>query len=268
MQAKNKNGWIPDRPDIRDIPVSTKKVKNIYASADLRRFCSPVEDQGEIGSCTAHAVIGLLEMIHRLKEQPHVDLSRLFLYKVTRNLLGWKGDQGAYIRTAIKAAIMIGAPQERYWPYNTKKFDEEPSQFTYALASNFRGLTYLNVGLSRDPNAVLASVKTTLSKSHPIAFGFSVFDTINDETGEIGAPTSRSKAEGGHAVLAVGYDDTKVIGSNRGAILIRNSWGKSWGEDGYGWLPYFYVQHGLADDFWTITDAASFRETEFDVMDK
>ncbi len=66
---------------------------------------------------------------------------------------------------------------------------------------------------------------------------------------------------GGHAVCAVGYDDSRVIvnpankKSSKGALLIRNSWGSSWGENGYGWLPYDYVLNGLASDWWSLLKA-------------
>lgn len=257
MNIKNKKGWIPDRPDIRDLTPSSLKTEKVAkaskpkTSVDLREsgFLSPVEDQGEIGSCTAHAIIGLLEATVR-KRGGKVDLSRRFLYKVTRKLLGWDGDQGAFIRTAMKAAILIGAPPEDQWPYDTKRFDEEPSPFTYALAQNFKALSYLNVGKSPDPKKRLASIKSSLSAGFPVAFGFTVYDTIDDDAGIVSMPSRHSKNEGGHAVLAVGYDD-----GNR-ALLFRNSWGKRWGQDGYGWLPYDYVLEGLAEDFWTAMDTS------------
>lgn len=77
--------------------------------------------------------------------------------------------------------------------------------------------------------------------------------------GKIPFPCDGEKVEGGHAVVAVGYDDNLEISnpgcdgsSTTGALLIRNSWGTAWGQDGYGWLPYQYVEAGLAEDWWVV----------------
>ena len=89
-------------------------------------------------------------------------------------------------------------------------------------------------------------------------FGFSVYSSMpgsGDGKGEIPYPGKGDTLEGGHAVLAVGYDDQKKIGSTKGALLIRNSWGEDWGDHGYGWLPYAYIEDGLADDFWSLVKA-------------
>jgi C1A family cysteine protease len=148
----------------------------------------------------------------------------------------------------MKAAIMIGAPPESHWPYDVKRYDDEPSSFVYSVAQNFRALKYLNVGLEKHDEKRLSLIKTSIEAGLPVAFGFTVYDTIDDETGVVSMPSRTSKSEGGHAVFAVGYDD------KRGQLLFQNSWGKQWGDGGYGWLPYEYVISGLADDFWTVVD--------------
>jgi C1A family cysteine protease len=62
----------------------------------------------------------------------------------------------------------------------------------------------------------------------------------------------------GHAIVAVGYNDRKRIKNTKcnktttGALLIRNSWGTEWGDEGYGWMPYEYVENKLALDFWSL----------------
>ena len=85
-------------------------------------------------------------------------------------------------------------------------------------------------------------------------FGFTVYSSIRDatSTGSIPFPAQNDSVDGGHAVVAVGYDDNKVVGKSKGAIRIRNSWGLNWGEQGYGWLPYTYIEAGLAVDWWSM----------------
>jgi C1A family cysteine protease len=268
-------GWIPDYPDFRDYTEKTEEVKSVMGvtrllkkktlpkSVDLRQWCSPVEDQGLLGSCTAHAGAGIIEYYERKSFGNHIDASRLFLYKVTRNLMKLKGDTGAYLRTTIGAMVLFGVPPEDYWPYtdDEKKFDKEPPAFCYAFAQNYQTIKYYR----HDPpetaaNTILNRVKTYLVSGHPAMFGFTVYNSIEqaDKTGKIPFPSPKEKIEGGHAVAAVGYDDKMKIKNKyagketTGALLIRNSWGKEWGEEGYGWLPYEYALKGLAEDFWSV----------------
>jgi C1A family cysteine protease len=280
-------GWLPDYPDIRDLtpesevivprlralgqlPVKAMlaqvgaeaPVTALPASVDLRPWCSPIEDQKDIGSCTAHAGVGLVEYFERRAFGKHLDASRLFLYKVTRNLLHWTGDTGAFLRTTMYALTLFGVPPEEYYLYNTPDYDKEPPAFCYAFAQSFQAISYYRLdppGTARD--ALLARIKTDLSKGLPSMFGFTVYSSISqgNTTGKIPYPTRGERVEGGHAIDAVGYDDNlKIKNTNpggietTGALLIRNSWGTRWGSAGYGWLPYKYVLDGLATDWWSL----------------
>ncbi|MFZ2054329.1 MAG: C1 family peptidase [Candidatus Aminicenantales bacterium] len=277
-------GWLPDYPDFRDFTEETAEVHEILkptglllrpadkksrkdkalpSSLDLREWCSPIEDQGRLGSCTAHAGVGIIEYYERKSFGRHIDASRLFLYKVTRNLMKMKGDTGAYLRSTIGAMVLFGVPPEEYWPYMDKlqDFDIDPPAFCYSFAQNYKTIKYYR----HDPppaaaEAVLQRIKTYLAAGHPAMFGFTVYSSIEqaNDSGQIPFPSPRDRIEGGHAVVAVGYDDTIKIknrfGADKtvGALLVRNSWGKDWGEEGYGWLPYEYLRRGLAEDFWSV----------------
>jgi C1A family cysteine protease len=117
-----------------------KAAPSIPASVDIRQYCSPIENQGSLGSCTANAGVGLLEYFERKSFGKRIDASRLFLYKVTRDLMQVTGDTGAYIRNTLGAIVLFGVPPEKYWPYDITKFDIEPSAFLYNLAEAFKGL--------------------------------------------------------------------------------------------------------------------------------
>ena len=232
-----------------------------HSAVDLRSFMSPVEDQGNIGSCTAHAVMGLIEYLQIATRAQYVDGSRLFLYKTTRDLLHWSGDTGAYIRETIKAIRLFGVCPESYWTYDTARCEEEPSAFCYAYGSNYKAMRYYRL-------ADLEDIKQSISQGYPVAFGFTCFEsTLSNgtaRTGRIPMPLPTEKREGGHAVLAIGYNDGPSDPNNPNAcpqnhFIIRNSWGTGWGRAGYGFLPYeYFTGNGsnkipLADDFWTMT---------------
>jgi len=268
-------GWLPDYPDFRDYTEEHEGIKGILAptgvlkararspvSVDLRPWCSLIEDQGSLGSCTAHAGGGLVEYYEKRAFGKYIDSSRLFLYKVTRNLLHWKGDTGAFLRSTMGALVLFGIPPEEYWPYTVDDFDQEPPAFCYAFAQNYQTIKYYRHDPPGTPKEVLLERKKAyLASGHPSMFGFTVYNSIDqaDKTGKIPYPCKGERIEGGHAVAAVGYDDKMKI-KNAGpcgiettdALLMRNSWGEAWGEAGYGWLPYEYVLRGLAEDYWSI----------------
>lgn len=272
-------GYLRELPDFRDYTPDSDEVRKILAKSaglksaakaapakvDLRAWCSPIENQGSLGSCTAHAGVGMLEYYQRRAFGRHVDGSRLFLYKATRKLMGWTGDTGAYLRDTMKAMVMCGVPPETYCPYVIAQFDDEPTAFLYALGDNYEAVKYYRLDPAGTPPAtVLANVRTYLAAGLPSMFGFTVYSSIpgnGDKKGEIPFPKRGEKVLGGHAVLAVGYDDDKKIGTSKGALMIRNSWGTGWGASGYGWLPYDYVTRGLANDFWALVQA-EFVDTE------
>ncbi len=295
--AKQKGkGWLKDYPDFRDNTTSTsslsarqklrgakepvskilsklsldtsKRTKTRKASAptkvDLSKWCSPIEDQGEIGSCTAHAGVGLYEYFERRAFGKHTDASRLFLYKTTRNLLRWKADDGAYLRTTMAAMALFGLVPEKYHPYKEENFNDEPTPFMYSYAQNFQALLYYRLdtdGVRGQP--LLDKIKDHLRNGLPMIFGFTCFTSLDQaDDGKIPFPDRNEEVDGGHAVMAVGYDDSlKISNPNNpalttiGAIKIRNSWGEEWGDKGYGWLPYDYVLKHIADDWWTMTKA-------------
>lgn len=269
----DKLGWKRDLPDIRDYSMQSEKVgailkkssayktvaKASISDIDLRKWCSPIEDQDSIGSCTANAGVGLMEYYQKRAFGKYLNASRLFLYKTTRNLLGWNGDTGAYLRTTMKAMVLFGMPPEKYWSYVISDFDNEPPSFCYAFADNYKTILYYRLDPPGSSTTdVLNTVKWFLAAKFPSMFGFSVYSSIpgvGQGTGDIPYPGPGDSLLGGHAVVAVGYDDKKKIGKSKGALLIRNSWGTNWGESGYGWLPYDYIESGLAVDFWSLLKA-------------
>jgi len=269
-------GWLPDYPDFRDYTVEQDSMKamlikarvavrrkvSLPTSADLRAWCSPIENQGSLGSCTSNAGVGIVEYFERRAFGKHIDASRLFLYKVTRTMLHWTGDTGAFLRSTMGALVLFGVPPEEYWPYVVADFEKEPPAFCFAFAQNYQAISYYRLDPSGTAKDVLLNqIKTNLAAGLPSMFGFTVYSSYTQgaTTGKIPYPTAGEKVVGGHAIVAIGYDDNMKIKNTNpgaaettGALLFRNSWGTGWGSSGYGWLPYDYVLKGLAVDWWSL----------------
>lgn len=245
---KLKTGWIPDIPDHRDIKYSTKYriPKKLPTNVDLRPFCSPIENQGGLSSCTANALVGALEFLEKKDGMVVTDLSRLFVYFGERLIEhSVKVDNGASLRSGIKSLYHNGICPEVEWPYIESKFAIKPTTICYKDAKKHKITSYQRLN-------TLDEMKSCLAGGYPFVFGFAVYVSLQTpkvhKTGIIPFPKKDERATGeGHAILCVGYDDAK------GRFLIRNSWGKGWGMDGYGTMPYRYLEdRNLSDDFWTI----------------
>jgi C1A family cysteine protease len=293
-------GWMRDYPDFRDyninsdmkavsesrkskgVKVSIKEMAKetgvfnapatLPTSISLLPWFSPIEDQGSLGSCTANAGVGIVEYFERRAFGNHIDASRLFLYKATRNLLNWTGDTGAYLRTTMEALTVFGVPPEKYWPYRITGFDVEPTAFCYSFAQNYQAISYFRHDTPGLPPAdLLKNIKAWIAAGIPAMFGFTCYTSLNqsNSTGKIPYPASGERVIGGHAIVAAGYDDNITIRNSNngqvttGAFLIRNSWGTGWGMSGYGWLPYEYVLKRLAVDWWSLLKAEWINTNKF-----
>jgi len=241
-------GWMPDLPDQRDLTyaVAANLVQNIPDAVDLRPQCPPVYDQGQLGSCTGNSIAGALEF-ERIKQKLNVFVpSRLFIYYNERVIEGTvTSDSGAQIRDGIKTVATQGDCPETEWPYDISQFAVKPPQSCYADAVKYKAVQYQSVTQN------LADMQGCLASGYPFVFGFTVYASFESaavaRTGNVPMPKSGENVVGGHAVLAVGYDNQKRV------FVVRNSWGNGWGAQGYFYMPYAYLlDDNLSDDLWTI----------------
>jgi len=250
MPIRNVNawyGWLPDRPDYRDklYAAIAAPPKRLPSKVDLRAHCSPVENQGQLGSCTANALVGNLEFLERKAGHAPANLSRLFIYYNERAMEGTIGeDAGAMIRDGVKSLVKRGVCTETLWPYVIAKFTRKPSPACYRQAADHQVTSYHRI-------IGLQQMRQSLAEGFPFVFGFSVYEAFESaavaKTGRLNLPKRGEKQLGGHAVVAVGYDDPAK------RVLVRNSWGTGWGRKGYFTMPYDYIANdNLADDFWTL----------------
>lgn len=253
--------------------LSTRKTLgfNVQAAAskqaDMRSLMSPVADQGEFGSCTAFAMIKGFKEYMQLKairdrkgdpEREFVPLSPAFLWFNERAYTGEQHvDTGANMFLGMNMLTTYGAPPEASYPYPTVAQQKDPwfrgyflpatpSAQVYAKAAEAKGGTIQQV-------TKLSEVKASLDRGYPVTFGFLVFDSIRKAGNGGMLPIPNLQEEeclGGHATLAVGYDDARQV------LILRNSWGPEWGDEGYFYMPYkfFDMELGLVADGWTMRE--------------
>jgi C1A family cysteine protease len=251
-QLRHLAGWLPDRPDHRDLKyVAPRRLlgSSRATKVDLRGRCSKVENQGALGACTASAATSALEFLYLNAGRSAPDLSRLFCYYATRVWVEHRDaaeDSGAMIRDVMKALASRGCCLEATWPYDPRQYAVVPSASAQAEAKDHQILWYYRI-----PN--LDSLKLCVSEGFPVIGGFampaSILSAATRKSGIVTYPGPTEKFVGGHAVLFCGFDDATK------RLTFVNSWGEGWGDGGYGFLPYEFVTSWLANDFWTIRTA-------------
>ena len=232
-----------DRPDERDFRFTPKA--DPRPSADLRTYCAEVYYQLPLHSCSANAVCSALAFLGEKAGRPIVPPSRLFLYYNSRLLEGdTAADGGATIRNAIKAAAKPGLCPEPVWPYDAAQFASTPPASAYSGITT-RAASYFRIDRS------LHALKSCIAEGFPFVLGIDMYQSslTAQQTGQVDMPSANDALLGGHAVLAVGYDD----GAQRFTVL--NSLGATWGAQGYFTLPYaYFTDDKLSYDFWTIRE--------------
>jgi C1A family cysteine protease len=245
---EHRYGWLADLPDHRDLMFGTihkPTIEKLPQVIDLRKYCSKIEDQGNLGSCTSQSLVGALEFLENKDKVHFEDLSRLFLYYNERVIERTvSSDSGAMLRDGIKTLSKQGVCSEILWPYSISKFRNKPTSRCYTDAKDHKITQYARLN-------TIDEMRNCLASENVFVFGFSVYESFETEevatTGIVPMPAKDEQMLGGHAVLSVGYDDKQQ------RFLVRNSWGENWGMKGYMTMDYKYLSdRNLSDDFWTI----------------
>lgn len=239
---------VRDSYSNRDYRLQLKLNRNLknVRKVDLRNVKVPIYNQGELGSCTANAVCGAFQYDQMIQNLENFMPSRLFVYWNERNMEGTVStDSGAMLRDGIKSLAKYGVCPETMWPYDIEKFRNKPTDECYKDALHHQAMKYSRVERS------LNQMKQCLLDGYPFVFGIKVYSSFeSEETSKNGVVTMPKMGEdelGGHALVCVGFKD------NKKQFIFRNSWGESWGDNGYGYIPYEYLlNENLASDFWAI----------------
>ena len=239
---KYKFGWIRDLTDNRDKIYSAPRITECPASVSLLQYCAPVENQTTTSSCTAHGIVGNLEMLEKKNNTNFYDISRLFVYYNTRMIRGIEDtDGGAYIRDGIKSLVRYGYCSEKLWKYDEKKVNEKPDRKSYK-----EGKRHLIKEYKRILNII--DIIKCIASGYPVIFGITLYESFQSKkvskTGKIPIPKTNEKPIGGHCMLVIGYDMKKKV------FIVRNSWSSKWGDNGNCYIPFDYMEQ--ASDMWTI----------------
>jgi C1A family cysteine protease len=240
----HKLGWFPDKPDDRDFKFSLPRamLRKLPPIAGVENLCPSIYQQGDLGSCVGNAVASQISLVHIKNKLPDPIPSRLFIYYNAREMEGTVyEDAGCSLRDALKSVSKLGVCQEALWPYLIEKFSIRPPLSCYTDAMKDKVISYHRILYS------LASMKGCIFAGFPFSIGVRVFENFPMETSTGNIPMPQGREVGGHAMVAVGYDDTIQ------QFIVRNSWGTEWGISGYGKIPYEYLINPLLSmDFWTI----------------
>lgn len=246
-------GCLKDKPDPRD----HKFVKAVHWTElqpiDLRQFCPPVRAQGGIGSCTAFGATQLVDFIRRKNKLKNWLPSPLFTYYATRKAENTiEEDSGATIREAVKSTAKDGVAMERYWPYDIKKFKENPPEEVWINAEKHQTLEYLRIN-DFDKSEFLGC----LNNGYPFIFGLNLYTSFNSFQTVLGGvvPTpdlEKEKCIGAHCMMAVGWKKMEQDGKEKEFLIVQNSWGTDWGDQGFCYIPLEYIMTNESFDFWTI----------------
>ncbi|MGA8254000.1 MAG: C1 family peptidase [Mycobacterium sp.] len=250
-------GWRPQLPDVRDRLYAAKLTGPLPSECDLRPSMPPVYDQGQLGSCTGNAIAAAMEYERDRQGLSDFSPSRLFVYYNERALEGTvSSDSGAVIRDGIKVVNSDGVCPETLWPYDIGMFSVKPPKRCYVAAETDKAVQYEAI-------QTLGDLKDAIASNLSVVFGFTVYQSFESpavaQSGVLPMPKPDEATVGGHAVVAVGYNDSK------NQVIVRNSWGASWGDQGYFYMPYQYMTGSkassdsspingahLASDFWAI----------------
>lgn len=276
MTQEQQFGYLPDLPSIQDFTIEDvknelpKEILNglnrigepvLPKAVDNRKWCSAIQTQGELGSCTAQAAVSMMEYMQNKTSGKYQDGSRLFVYYNTRVYMGSQYiniDSGAFNRLTVKSIVKLGIPEEVNWKYNINMFTKEPPRAVYDDAVSNKAVKYFRIdGDSKYGEAYTTRIKTFLSNGYAMFTGFPGYDNIykvTKATPVLQFPTKANKLLGGHAVMICGYDDELNYNMGKGCFLAQNSWDNTYGDGGFFWIPYKFFNDALAIDTWCVTD--------------
>ena len=216
-------------------------IMKLPKKVDYTPKLSPVRDQGDEGTCVSFACAsGMKEYQEMLDYAKLVELSPRFIYSECKKIDDMPGSEGTTLRAAMQVLHKKGVCREKFWPYKSYQTDKAKKGFS-SNAKKFRIKTYARI-------LNLNELRLSLANKGPCVIGVQVFKgMMKTKTGLVPMPKKNEGVLGGHAICPVGYDDKKKL------VRFKNSWSDKWGQKGYGFLPYTYIERYMMDA-WSSVD--------------
>ncbi len=211
------------------VPVSSVLPKAI----DLRNHCTPIKDQGQVGACAAFAMTAIYEYILKKNKQEEQDLSERFLYyNVRKKKNEENSDTGSNFYDLIQSLSEEGICKESLFEYSGTDYKTAPSEEAYADALSRKVKKGKNVKVNVD------DIRSAISEGYPVAISLNLYNSFGSTGAFIKCPDEgeiHHSTHGRHAMVICGYSDNEKF------FIVRNSWGKSFGDMGYCYIPYSYI---------------------------
>ncbi len=229
------NNAVPSPDDDRDwIAESIFKYEfKLPKSLDYRGSLTSIRNQQQQGSCAAQTAACMKEWQERQDIGYMNHMSPQFIYNNREN----QNSEGMYARDVMKILSTIGCCTELDYPYGIEESPQNINPEIYKKAENFKIKSYAKIN-------TIDGLKKALFINGPCYIAFPVY---NNST-RMWIPKRGEKRDGGHAMTVVGY--------NKDGFLIRNSWGRLWGDNGY--CNYSYKDWGAHWEVWTTIDDSSY----------
>lgn len=243
------------------------RVVKTPSSFSLEQYCGKVKDQKGTGFCHSFSASAIKEIQENIETERILEMSPLYIAREVKKIDGLPNEEGTNLINICKTLANHGSIFERYYPF--EKYKE--GSLVFPELKNEDNLNYFKIKNYARTNTI-EEMKQALLLKKPVLLGIMCVDTIrtlNNNKGKFVPYPLGGSFLGGHAVVIVGYDDTLEHDGHKGHFRIMNSWGETWGDKGFAWLPYDYITFKSKDiGFSYFIDAFTMVDLENDPIDE
>lgn len=244
--------WHKPEGNLRDFEYKEQPLDQKYEpkpglkskrTVDLRKYFPPVRSQLDLGSCTSFAVEGMYEAMMKINGytgKEYMSPGYLFYYS---NILKGRPTGGSNYHDQLEVMGTHGICYDDLYNYDSRSPEKIPTEAAEEDAKTHRVLAAKQIPQPYFTDK-LQNIKEThkyltaaLSEGYPVGISLKVFDNLGKDGAFVLHPqdASGAKEEGYHAMIITGYSE------DNGFYIVRNSWGEGFGDEGYCYIPFAYI---------------------------